>query len=40
LHDGFDVNAYNKRQVDKRAGATALDLIAEFERNQVGGCTF
>jgi uncharacterized damage-inducible protein DinB len=32
--DGFDINAYNERQVEKRAQATIPELIAEFERNR------
>ena len=32
--DAFDVNAYNQRQIDKRADTSVTDLIAEFERNR------
>jgi hypothetical protein len=31
---GFDINAYNERQVSKRGQATVPDLIDEFERNR------
>jgi uncharacterized damage-inducible protein DinB len=32
---GFDIDAYNNKQVEKRAGKTVADLIEEFQRNRV-----
>ena len=31
---GFDMDAYNERQVSKRAGATVAELLDEFGRNR------
>lgn len=31
---GFDMDAYNERQVSKRAGATVAELLEEFGRNR------
>jgi len=31
---GFDINAYNERQVSKRSQATVRELIEEFQRNR------
>ncbi|MFN2463474.1 MAG: maleylpyruvate isomerase N-terminal domain-containing protein [Candidatus Dormibacteria bacterium] len=32
--EGFDIDAYNQRQVDKRVEMSVEDLVTEFERNR------